>query len=81
MMWAVTHWWSPLARTVGRFLIPIGQATLYVFIVHVFMILLLNQFPWAEAPGFWLATAIHCTMIAAAYLMVRYKVLYSIIPR
>ncbi len=81
LLWAVTRWWDPLARTVGRFLIPMGQATLYVFIVHVFLILALNQLPWAKSPNFYVATAIHCSMILSVFLMVRYKVLFSIIPR
>lgn len=33
--WFVTHFWLPLSRVPAKLLIPLGQASLYVFMVHL----------------------------------------------
>ena len=80
---ALTRWWRPLHRAFGWFFVPIGQATLYVFVVHVFLILAITQvWPFGLDQGRWIAnTALHAGVLAAVWLMVRFRVLYRWIPR
>lgn len=75
--------WRPLDRAFGWYFIPVGQATLYVFIVHIYLILIVTQFvkPGLAPTHFWANTALHAAMLAAIWLMVRFKVLYRWIPR
>jgi fucose 4-O-acetylase-like acetyltransferase len=63
--------------------VPIGQATLYVFIVHVYLVLVVTQVAkMGLAPVHILAhTALHAALLAIVWLMVRFKVLYRWIPR
>lgn len=76
-----THFWKYVGPTLGEFFIPIGQATLYVFVVHVFLIVIIWQLPFARTNDFWVGTAIHAAVIGTIYAMVRYRVLFNVIPR
>ena len=40
----LTYCWTPLNRLLGWFLIPLGQHSLYTFILHVYVVLLVSQF-------------------------------------
>jgi hypothetical protein len=75
--------WKPLDRAFGWYFVPIGQATLYVFIVHVYLVLVVTQVAkMGLAPVHILAhTALHAALLAIVWLMVRFKVLYRWIPR
>ena len=59
-----------------------GRASLYVFLVHVLLLALV-----ATAVGAWgnadpvLNTALNLGMLAAIWLMVRFRVLFGLIPR
>jgi len=86
----LSRWWSRFRRALGWFLIPIGQATLYVFIVHLFVVAAASwviPFGFAEPsvlpwlPRLALATLVHTGELAVLWLMVRYKVLFRWIPR
>ena len=81
----LTRLWHPLERAFGWFFIPIGQASLYVFIVHVYLLALLtNRVPLhltTDHRDLWINTFIHTAALAVLWLMVRYKVLYRWIPR
>lgn len=81
----LTLLWRPVHRAFGWFFIPIGQASLYVFIVHIFFVAVVSDlltfgFP-LDHPHFWLNTLAHTLTLACLWLMVRYKVLYRWIPR
>ena len=44
---AVTYLWIPIRRALGWLMLPLGQAALYSYIVHFFLILLVyNLAPW-----------------------------------
>ncbi len=80
--------WKPIKDYLGWFFIPIGQATLYVFIIHVFMCMLVDNIPYySEAlPNYfsgniWLNTIAHSTVLLVLWLMVKYKVAFRWIPR
>lgn len=79
----LTRWWRPLERALGWFFVPIGQATLYAFVVHVPLILAITQvWPLGFDRDRWLAnTVIHAGVLATVWLLVRYRVLFRWIPR
>lgn len=81
----LTLCWRPVNRAIGWFFIPLGQASLYVFIVHIAFIALISDvlpfgFP-LDHPRIWLNTLGHTFALASLWLMVRYKVLFRWIPR
>lgn len=73
----------PLWRSVAWYLVPLGQATLYVFIVHVPLMVLVHAA--AGELGGWNAVLVNTTLqlmaLALLWCMVKRKVLFSIIPR
>jgi hypothetical protein len=87
----LTYFWQPIHRTLGWLLIPLGEASLYVFLMHLAFIVLIDQIPsyfdaipaWAEVwPGrIWINTALYIGTILGLWLMVRYRVLFTIVPR
>jgi hypothetical protein len=80
----LTRWWNLFERTLGWFLVPIGQATLYVFILHIFVVAAASRvipFGFDEPPSLVPATLLHTAELAVLWLMVRYKVCYRWIPR
>jgi hypothetical protein len=54
-----------------------------VFIVHIWFVALVTCFlPYGYAvPHFWLNTLAHTAVIMSLWLMVRYRVLFSVVPR
>lgn len=80
----LTRFWTPAARWLGWFFVPIGQASLYVFIVHVYIVMLVSNiapFGFDGPSRVVLHTALHTAALLALWLMVRYQVLYGWIPR
>jgi hypothetical protein len=80
----LTRWWSGFARWLGWFFVPIGQATLYVFILHLFVVAAASAaipFGFGEGRSLAGATLLHTGELAILWLAVRYKLLYRWIPR
>ncbi|MGP4033553.1 OpgC domain-containing protein [Pseudarthrobacter sp. 1C304] len=77
----LTAYWKLLERSLGWFLIPLGQATLYVFIIHVFLILALANIPALRLGNIWLNTGAYVLVLALVWTMVKTKFLFRIIPR
>jgi hypothetical protein len=81
----LSRFWAPMYRLMGWFFVPIGQATLYVFIVHVYVVLLVSsmfEFGFSIPPqGMLVNTLVHAASLAVLWLMVRYQVLFGWIPR
>jgi hypothetical protein len=77
----LTAWWRPVHRAVGRFLVPLGQASLYVFIVHTFLVLAIAQVPGLDRQSAWQGAVLHTAELALAWWLVRRRVLFSVIPR
>lgn len=78
----LTFCWQPIARAVGWFLIPLGQHSLYTFIVHVFVVLMVSQFVhfdlWHQA---WLRnTALHLTALGVLWWMAKKEIGGRFIP-
>ncbi|MET3952149.1 OpgC domain-containing protein [Arthrobacter sp. UYEF36] len=77
----LTAYWKLLERALGWFLIPLGQATLYVFIIHVFLILALANIPALQLGNIWLNTGAYVLVLGLVWAMVKTKFLFRIIPR
>lgn len=77
----LTAFWKPINRAIGWLWIPLGQASLYVFIVHVFLTLAVANIPGLDRTSLVQGTVLHTVILALTYLMVRQKFLFSVIPR
>ncbi len=77
----LTVLWRPINRALGWLLIPLGQASLYVFIVHVFFVLAASLTPWHEMNNFWLNTLMHSIAILGIWAMVKTRFLFKWVPR
>ncbi|EOY8404108.1 OpgC domain-containing protein [Enterobacter asburiae] len=78
----LTYCWAPLNRLLGWFLIPLGQHSLYTFILHVYVVLLVSQFItfdlWRHA---WIEnTLVHAAALGILWLMAKYNVAARWIP-
>ena len=77
----VSAYWRPIRRAFGWFLIPLGQATLYVFIMHVFFALIAANIPALQGGNVLLNTGAYVVILALLWVMVRTKFLFRIVPR
>lgn len=76
----LTVCWQPLHRALGWLLIPLGQASLYVFFTHVFLLLAIMNTPLPGYNDFWINTAIHAGLLALVWVMVKKEFLFKWIP-
>ena len=69
--------------TVGRFLIPLGRNSFYVFIMHVFVSLGVASVPALAGDGLGLIanTLVQSACLALLWLMVTRRVLFRFVPR
>jgi hypothetical protein len=81
LYYALTHYWVPINKMLGWLLIPLGQASLYVFILHVYFIILFSNTPLGNYDSFLINTAIHATTILLIWAMVKRQFLFRFIPR
>ena len=75
-----------MRRVVGWLMLPLGQAALYSYIVHFFLILLvynlaplLSAVP-GEAPDELLTSLLQIAVVLLLWTLVRRRVLFGIIP-
>ncbi|PLR39587.1 OpgC protein [Chimaeribacter californicus] len=78
----LSRFWTPINRLVGWFLIPLGQHSLYTFIIHVYFVLIASQIVhfdlWHQA---WVTnTVVHASILMALWLMAKYEVGGKFIP-
>ncbi len=76
----LTRFWVPLERALGWFLVPLGQATLYVFLMHVLCVVAVANLPVLTS-NVWLGTLTHAVILAVLWLMVRRRFLFRLVPR
>ena len=76
----LTAYWKPVERALGWFLIPLGQATLYVFIMHVVLIAVIANIPALRQGDILVNTAAYAVILGLLWLMVRKRFLFGIIP-
>jgi hypothetical protein len=77
----LTAFWRPLNAALGWFFIPLGQATLYVFIMHVFFALLVANIPALATGNLWLNTAAYVVILGLLWTMVKTRFLFALVPR
>jgi hypothetical protein len=78
---ALTVLRRPVERLVVPVLAPLGQATLYVFVLQVFLVALVASLPLPTTGAVVWGTLIHAMVLTALWLMVRHRVLFDYIPR
>ena len=76
----LTAFWQPLSRALGWFLVPLGQATLYVFVLQVYVALLVGNLPGVQ-DSLLLGTLVHTAVLALLWLAVRRRFLFRVVPR
>ncbi|MBU0655038.1 MAG: OpgC domain-containing protein [Gammaproteobacteria bacterium] len=76
----MTRCWQPINKALGWFLIPLGQASLYVFFIHVFLLLAIANTPLPGYDNFWINTGIHAGLLAIVWVMVKKEFLFRWIP-
>lgn len=67
-----------LVPTIGRLLVPLGQASLYVYIVQSMLTFVLVNRSMANP---WLAVASNVAIVGLVWIMVRNRILFRVIPR
>jgi hypothetical protein len=81
-----TYLWVPLRRGLGWLMLPLGQAALYCYIVHFFLIVLVyNLAPMlAAVPGIpsaeLLTTLLQMGIVLLLWGLVRKRVLFGLVP-
>jgi hypothetical protein len=76
----LTAFWAPLSKAFGWLYIPLGQASLYVFIVHVFFVLAVGNVPGLDRTSTWQGLLVHTVVVGLIWVMVRKKILFKVIP-
>jgi hypothetical protein len=82
--WVTDRCWRPLVRATGALLLPLGQASLYVFLVHILFVAAANAvlphlaFDPRALPAALLA--FETVLILSVWAMARYRVLFGFIP-
>lgn len=77
----LSYLWKPIYKVFGWFFIPIGQASLYVFILHVYACIVIANIALFDQGNFYINTLGHTLVFIFMWLMVRYKVAFNWIPR
>jgi hypothetical protein len=83
---SATYLWVPLRRVVGWLMLPLGQAALYCYIVHFFLIVLVyNLAPMlanlpGEVPEELVNVTLQVGVVLLLWLLVRKRVLFGIVP-
>lgn len=77
----LSAYWRPVNAAFGWFFIPLGQATLYVFVMHVFLALLAANVPVLASGGVWVDTLANAVILALLWVMVKTRFLFRIVPR
>ncbi|SNS33521.1 OpgC protein [Noviherbaspirillum humi] len=72
--------WKPLDRLLGWLFIPLGQESMYVFFMHIYLILLVENTPLPGMHSIAVNTAIHAGALLLIWLMIRTRFLFRWIP-
>ena len=77
----LTTCWKPVNAVFGRLLIPLGQASLYVFVMHAFVVIAVANLPGLDRTSTWQGIVIHTAAIAVLWVLVRRRFLFRVVPR
>ncbi|NRG42574.1 OpgC domain-containing protein [Rathayibacter sp. VKM Ac-2835] len=78
---ALTVLWKPIHRLLGWFFVPLGQATLYVFVMHVVFVLVIANIPVLREGNPVVDSIAYLVVLALLWLMVRTRFLFRVVPR
>jgi hypothetical protein len=81
MFVCVDRFWNPLYRSLGKLLIPLGQNSLYVYIVHAFFTLAWFAIPGLTTGNILLVSFAQAIVILLCWIAVKKEVLFKVIPR
>ncbi len=76
----LTAFWKPVHAAFGWFYEPLGENSLYVFIVHVFFVLAVGNIGALDRGSAWQGFIVHTVVLAAIWLMVKKRFLFRVIP-
>jgi len=78
----LSYFWRPVNYLFGWFLIPLGQNSLYTFILHVYVVLFVSLFVRFDLfEHHWLKnTLIHCSVLLFLWWSAKYQVFRRFIP-
>ncbi|MBV9543039.1 MAG: OpgC domain-containing protein [Chloroflexi bacterium] len=83
---SATYLWYPLKRVLGWLMLPLGQAALYSYIVHFFLILLVYNLapmvaalPWTPSEEVF-TPIFQSAVVLLLWLLVKRRVLFGVIP-
>lgn len=79
--WTLTRFWRIFERTCRWFFVPLGQATLYVFIVHIYFVTVISNIPILSEDRLVVNTLGHTLVLLVLWYMVRKQLFYRWIPR
>ncbi len=77
----LTKFWKIVNMYFGWFFIPLGQASLYVFIMHIYLLYIFSNVPIMNIGNMWLNTVGHTFALLLLWFMVKIRFLYNIVPR
>jgi hypothetical protein len=77
----LNRYWFGFNSAFGWLLIPLGQSSLYVFTVHIYIILLVINLPMQIIDSFVWSTIIHGGSLLLIWIMVKRQALFNWIPR
>jgi hypothetical protein len=77
----LSAYWKPIAAVTGWFFIPLGQATLYVFIMHIFFALAIANVPALREGSVWVNSLVYVLVLGAMWAMVKTRFLFKVVPR
>lgn len=77
----VSWFWKPVQKVVGWFLIPLGEAGLYVFSMHLVLIVLVYNLPGFTELPYLLYGFAELLAVGLLWIAVKTKFMYRIIPR
>lgn len=80
---AATHLWRPLQKLLGQLLLPFGQHSLYLFLMHIPLAWLSRPLFAEMAAGqvpFWQPLALEVALVASLWLMIRKRFLFGVVP-
>lgn len=77
----LSAFWKPVNRLLGWFFVPLGQATLYVFVMHVFFVLIVANVPVLREGSILINSLAYVAILGLLWVMVKKRFLFGVVPR
>ena len=76
----LTRAWRPINKAIGWLFIPLGEASLYVFMIHIYILLIVINTPLPGLHDFWVDGGIQAGALLLAWACVKKQFLYRWLP-